>query len=257
MEFRILGPMEVREGTRRLDVPGGRARALLAMLVLHADDAVPSERLVDELWGEQPPPTANTVVQMHVLKLRKLLEPDREAPGRPSLLVTQGSGYRLAIDPGDVDAGRFKQLLDQAAGQPAEPRSRLLAKALALWRGPALVDFTFHPFAQGTIAALEELRLSALEARIEADLEIGREHGLVTELDQLVAEHPFRERLRGLQMLALYHAGRQADALAAYRAARDLLVDELGIEPGPDLREIEAAVLRQDPSLRGCPRHGP
>ncbi len=253
MEFRILGPMEVREGTRRLDVPGGRAGALLAMLVLHAGDVVPSERLVDELWGEQPPHTANTVVQMHVLKLRKLLEPDRDALGRSTLLVTQGSGYRLAISPGDVDAGRFRQLLDQAAGQPAEPRSRLLAKALALWRGPALADFTFHPFAQGTIAALEELRLSALEARIEADLEIGREHGLVTELDQLVAEHPFRERLRCLQMLALYRAGRQADALAVYRAARDLLVDELGIEPGPDLREIEAAVLRQDPSLRGLP----
>lgn len=249
MEFRILGPMEVREGTRRLDVPGGRARALLAMLVLHAGDAVPSERLVDELWGERPPPTANTVVQMHVLKLRKLLEPDREALGRPTLLVTEGSGYRLAIDPGDVDAGRFKQLLDQAAGQPAEPRSRLLAKALALWRGPALADFTYQPFAQGTIAALEELRLSALEARIGADLEMGREHGLVAELDQLVAAHPFRERLRGLQMLALYRSGRQADALAAYHDARDLLVDELGIEPGPELREIEAAVLRQDPSL--------
>ncbi|MGW9414728.1 BTAD domain-containing putative transcriptional regulator [Arthrobacter cupressi] len=249
MEFRILGPMEVREGTRRLDVPGGRARALLAMLVLHAGDAVPSERLVDELWGEQPPPTANTVVQMHVLKLRKLLEPDREALGHPTLLVTQGSGYRLAISPGDVDAGRFKQLLDQAAGQPAEPRSRLLTEALALWRGPALADFAFHPFAQGTITALEELRLSALEARIEADLELGRNHGLVAELDLLVAEHPFRERLSGLLMLALYRAGRQADAIAAYRDARNRLVDELGVEPGPGLREIEAAVLRQDPSL--------
>ena len=249
MEFRILGPMEVREGTRRLDVPGGRARALLAMLVLHAGDAVPSERLVDELWGEKPPPTANTVVQMHVLKLRKLLEPDREALGHPTLLVTQGSGYRLAISPGDVDAGRFKQLLDQAAGQPAEPRSRLLTEALALWRGPALADFAFHPFAQGTITALEELRLSALEARIEADLELGRDHGLVAELDLLVAGHPFRERLCGLRMLALYRAGRQAEALAAYRDARNRLVDELGVEPGPGLRELEAAVLRQDPSL--------
>ncbi|WP_458114477.1 AAA family ATPase [Arthrobacter sp. R1-13] len=249
MEFRILGPMEVREGDRRLEVPAGRARALLAMLVLHAGDAVPSERLVDELWGEQPPATASTVVQLHVLKLRKLLEPDRKDPGRPTLLVTQGSGYRLAIEPRDVDAGRFKQLLDEAAGQPAERRSKLLADALALWRGPALADFTYHPFAQSTIATLDELRLVALEARIEADLEMGRDYGVIAELDTLVAENPFRERLRGLQMLALYRAGRQADALAAYRGARDLLMDELGVEPGPDLREIEAAVLRQDPSL--------
>lgn len=249
MEFRILGPMEVRDGTRRLDVPGGRARALLAMLVLHAGNAIPAERLVDELWGEQPPPSASTVVQLHVLKLRKLLEPDREDHGRPTLLITQGSGYRLAIEPGDVDAGRFKQLLDDAVGQPAELRSKLLADALGLWRGPALADFTYHPFAQSTIATLAELRLAALEARIEADLELGREQGLIAELDPLVAEHPFRERLRGLQMLALYRAGRQADALAAYRAARDLLMDELGVEPGPDLREMERAVLRQDPSL--------
>ena len=251
MEFRILGPMEVRDGTRRLDVPGGRARALLAMLVLHAGDAVPSERLIDELWGEQAPPTASTVVQLHVLKLRKLLEPDREDLGRHALLVTQGSGYRLAIEPEDVDAGRFKKLLDEAAGQPAELRAKLLADALALWRGPALADFTYHPFAQSTIAGLAELRLAALEARIDADIEMGREHGLIAELDALVAEHPFRERLRGLQMLALYRAGRQADALAAYRATRNLLLDELGVEPGPDLRKIQAAVLRQDPALGG------
>lgn len=249
MEFRILGPMEVRDGTRRLDVPGGRARALLAMLVLHAGNAVPAERLIDELWGEQPPPSASTVIQLHVLKLRKVLEPRREDLGRPTLLVTQGNGYRLAIEPGHVDAGRFKQLIDQAASQPAELRSKLLTDALALWHGPALADFIYHPFAQSTIATLDELRLSALEARIEADLEMGREEGLIAELDALVAEHPFRERLRGLQMIALYRAGRQADALAAYRAARDLLVDELGVEPGPDLREIEAAVLRQDPAL--------
>lgn len=249
MEFRILGPMEVRDGDRRLDVPAGRARALLAMLVLHAGDAVSSERLVDELWGEQPPPTASTVVQLHVLKLRKLLEPDRQDLGHPKLLVTQGNGYRLAIEPGDVDAGRFKHLVDEASGQPAELRSELLAEALALWRGPALADFTYHPFAQSTIAALGELRLAALEGRIEADLELGRDQGLMAEIDPLVAEYPFRERLRGLQMLALYRAGRQADSLAAYRTARDLLVDELGIEPGPGLREIEAAVLRQDPSL--------
>lgn len=246
MEFRILGPMEVRDGTRRLDVPGGRARALLAILVLHAGNAVPAERLIDELWGEQPPPTASTVIQLHVLKLRKLLEPDREELGRPALLVTQGSGYRLAIEPADVDAGRFKQLIDQAASQPAELRSKLLRDALALWQGPALADFTYHPFAQSTIAALSELRLAALEARIEADLEMGREQGLIAELDALVAGHPFRERLRGLQMLALYRAGRQAEALAAYRGARNLLVDELGVEPGPDLRAIHDAVLRQD-----------
>ncbi len=250
MEFRILGPMEVRDGARSIEVPGGRARALLAMLVLHAGDVVPAERLIDELWGELPPPTAGTIVQMHVLKLRKILEPGREAIGHPALLVTQGSGYRLAIDPGSVDAVRFKQILDQAYGRQSEQRAERLAEALALWRGPALADFIYQPFAQSTIASLEELRLAALEARIEADLDVGREQGLAAELDELVREHPFRERLRALQMRALYRMGRQADALAAYRAARELLVEELGVEPGPELRQLEASILRHDPSLR-------
>ncbi len=159
------------------------------------------------------------------------------------------AGYRLAVDPDTVDANRFTRLLDQARLAAGEPRSAMLAEALRLWRGPALADFTYEPFAQRAIAALEELRLGAMEDRIDADLALGRHHELVAEIEGLVAEHPFRERLRGQLMLALYRSGRQADALAAFRAARDALVEELGIEPGPALRDLEVAILQQDRAL--------
>jgi DNA-binding SARP family transcriptional activator/tetratricopeptide (TPR) repeat protein len=249
MEFRILGSMEVLDGARRIQLPAGRGRALLALLVLHAGEAVASERLIDELWGEHPPATAATVVQGLVSRLRKQLEPGRGRREAPTILQTVGSGYRLAIDPEDVDADRFKRLLDEARAAALELRSVKLADALGLWRGPALADFTYEPFAQRAIMALDELRLVAIEDRIETNLGLGRAGELVAELHQLVGTHPFRERLRGLLMLALYRAGRQADALEAYRDARSALVDELGVEPGPALRELEVAMLRHDPSL--------
>ncbi len=249
MEFRILGSMEVLDGTRRVGLPAGRRRALLALLVLNAGEVVSAERLIDELWGEDPPATAPTVVQGLVSRLRKELEPGRAKGAPPALLETVGSGYRLAVDPQAVDADRFKRLIDQARGAPLEVRSQMLADALNMWRGPALADFTYEPFAQRAITALVELRLGAVEERIETDLSLGRTGSLVVELDQLVKEQPFRERFRGLLMLVLYRTGRQADALEAYRDARATLIDELGVEPGPDLQELERAILRHDPSL--------
>jgi DNA-binding SARP family transcriptional activator len=249
MQFLILGSMEVLDGDRRLDLPAGRARALLAFLVLHVDEAVSSEQLIDELWGEDPPPTAGTVVQGLVSRLRRVLEPSRGKGEPAALLQTVGPGYRLAVDPDAVDANRFKRLLDEASGTTARMRSRTLGSALRLWRGQALADFTYEPFAQAAIRALEELRLGAIEDRIDADLALGRHGNLVAEIEELVAAHPFRERLHGQMMIALYRAGRQADALTAYQTAREALVEELGIEPGQTLRELEQAILRQDRSL--------
>jgi DNA-binding SARP family transcriptional activator len=249
VEFRILGSMEVFDGDRRVDLPAGRARALLAFLVLHVGEVVSSERLIDELWGENPPPTAGTVVQGLVSRLRKVLEPGR-GKGEPAVLLqTVGTGYRLAVDPDAVDANRFKRLLDEARRTKGLVRSGTLASALRLSRGQALADFTYEPFAQRAIHALEELRLGAIEDRIDADLALGRYGNLVAEIEELVAAHPFRERLRGQLMLALYRTGRQADALAAYQAAREALVEELGIDPGQALQDLEQAVLRHDRSL--------
>jgi DNA-binding SARP family transcriptional activator len=249
LEFQILGSMEVLDGTRRVDLPAGRGRALLALLVLHAGETVSAERLIDELWGEHPPATAPTVVQGLVSRLRKELEPDRGKGQPPTVLETVGPGYRLAIERAAVDADRFKRSLDEARTAIPEVRSQMLADALSLWHGPALADFTYEPFAQRAITALEELRLSAIEDRAETDLSLGRAAALVGDLEQLIKEHPFRERLRGLLMIALYRSGRQADALEAYRDARDALVDELGIEPGPALQDLEQAILRHDPAL--------
>jgi DNA-binding SARP family transcriptional activator len=249
VEFRILGPMEVLDGGRRVPLPGGRGRALLALLMLHAGEPVSADRLIDELWGESPPPTARTVVHGLVSRLRGVLEPGRGKARPGALLQTFGNGYRLAIETDAVDAHRFKRLIDEARGAPAEVRARMLSAALILWRGPPLSDFAYEPFAQRAITALEELRTQATEDRIEADLASGRARDLVPELEQLIRAHPFRERLRGLLMLALYRSGRQADALRAYRDARSLLVEELGLEPSPALRDLEAAILRQDPAL--------
>src|ERR671918_541005 len=249
MEFRILGPTEVLDRGRRVPLPGGRGRALLALLVLHAGQPVSADRLIDQLWGESPPPTARTVVHGLVSRLRGVLEPGRGKARPGALLQTSGSGYRLAIEPEAVDAHRFKRLIDEARDAPAEVRAAKLSTALGLWRGPALADFAYEPFAQRAITALEELRTQAIEDRIEADLASGRAAELVTELEELIRAHPFRERLRGLQMLALYRSGRQADALLAYLDARSRLVEELGLEPGRALRELETAILRQDPTL--------
>lgn len=249
MEFRILGATEVLDGNRRVALPAGRGRALLALLLLHAGEAVTAERLIDELWGERPPPTAGTVVQGLVSRLRKALEPERRKGDPSTLLHTVGAGYRLAISPDALDADRFKRLVDEARSGAPEFRSAKLTDALGLWHGPALADFRYEPFAQQAITALEEARLTAIEDRVETDLALGRSGDLVGEVSALIDVHPFRERLRELQMLALYRAGRQADALQAYRDARTVLNDELGIEPGPALRKLEAAILRQESAL--------
>jgi DNA-binding SARP family transcriptional activator/tetratricopeptide (TPR) repeat protein len=245
MDFRILGPLEVREGDQPIPLAGGRQRAVLALLILNANETVSTDRLVEELWGERAPATAPKVVQNHVSQLRRALG--------DGLLVTHGAGYTLRLEPGSVDLDRFERLLQEGrralAGGDAEQASDLLSQALSLWRGPPLADFAFESFAQTEIARLEERRLVALEERIDADLALGRHADLVGELEALVRDHPRRERLHCQLMLCLYRSGRQAEALDVYQAARKALVEELGIDPGRRLRELHQAILRQDPAL--------
>ena len=246
MEFGILGPLEVRRDGDTLALGGVKQRSLLAILLLHANEVVGSERLIDAVWGEQPPGTAATALHGYVSQLRKALEPG----GAPySVLVTHPPGYVLHVERTSFDLPRFESLVADAEAAEPEPAAALLREALALWRGPPLADLAYEAFAQPEIARLEELRLAALEDRIEADLALGRHADLIAELEQLVSTHPLRERLRGQLILALYRAGRQAEALEAYQDTRRTLVDELGIDPGRSLQELERAILRQDPSL--------
>jgi YVTN family beta-propeller protein len=257
MEFRILGPLEVRSEGRELSLGGAKQRALLAVLLLHANEVVSTDRLVDELWGDRPPATASKVVRVYVSQLRKALRGRRGQGEEERVLVTRPAGYMLCVEAGQLDADRFEGTVGQARQELAAGRARraahMLLEALALWRGPALADFALDAFAQGEIARLEEARISALEERIEADLVLGRHSELVGELESLVTAHPLRERLRGQLMLALYRCGRQAEALAAYREARSLLVEELGLEPSHELQGLEKAILVQDPSLAVTP----
>ncbi|MBW3663736.1 MAG: AAA family ATPase [Actinobacteria bacterium] len=249
MELRLLGPLEVVVDGHTVALPGGRIRSLLALLALHARQILPADRLIDELWGGDPPPTASTALQNLVSRLRKLLEPCRGRDDPPTVLVTHAPGYVLAVDHERIDVHRFRRLVEGALDAPAPERAEQLSAALDLWRGPALADFTYEPFAQTPIAALDELRVTALETRIGADLELDRHVEVVAELEELVAAHPLREDLRAHLMVALYRCGRQAEALDGYRTARRQLVDELGMEPGTRLRALEQAVLAQDPNL--------
>jgi DNA-binding SARP family transcriptional activator len=249
MEFRILGPLEVDDRGRRLPLRGPRQRALLASLLLRAGEIVPEDRLLDEVWRGEPPPSGGAALRVRISQLRKALA----AAGSPAALATRSPGYVLDVDPGQVDALRFERLLDEgraalAAGDAAAAAATL-REALGLWRGPPLPELADEPFAAGEIGRLEGLRLEAVEERIEADLQLGRHRELAAELEELASEHPFRERLCAQLMLALYRSGRQAEALAAYRAARTVHVEELGIEPTRRLQELEQAILRQDPSL--------
>jgi DNA-binding SARP family transcriptional activator len=252
MEFRLLGPLEVRDGERAIQVGGGKERALLALLLLSVGRVVPTDRLTDDLWGERPPATAAKALQLYVSHLRKALGTDA--------IVTRAPGYALRIDREQLDAHRFERLFDlgRAASEGGDARAaaRLFGEALSLWRGPALADLAFEGFAQPEIARLEELRLAALQQRVDADLALGRHAELVAELEGLVARHPLRERPRAQLMLALYRCGRQAEALGTYRDGRRALVDELGIEPGAELQELERAMLNQDPAL-GAPAAPP
>src|SRR5918994_3484065 len=249
MEYRILGPLEVRAGDGQVELRGVRQRELLAVLLLHANEIVSSDRLIDELWQGDPPPTAAKIVQNSVSQLRRLLEPE--------LLVTRSPGYLLRVEPGELDADRFERVVEQAradlAAGDAAKAAEQLREALALWRGPALVDFSDAPFARVESARLEELRLAATEDRIEAELALGRHGDLVAELEALVAQHPLRERLRAQLMVALYRSGRQAEALRVYHETREVLVEELGLEPSRALQRLERAVLAQDPSLELTP----
>jgi YVTN family beta-propeller protein len=249
VEFRILGPLELVVDGRPVELPGGRQRTLLALLVLHANEVVSSDRLMDGLWGEQPPATAAKVLQNAVSQVRRSLG--------NGLIVTRAPGYLLRVEPEAIDARRFESLLEEgretlAAGEAAEA-ARIFRDALGLWRGPPLDDFAYEPFAQTEIARLEELRLRALEERIEADLALGRHADLVGELERLVADHPLRERPRGQLMLALYRSGRQAEALQAYQDGRRLLAEELGLEPGTALQQLEQQILTRDPALEAPP----
>ena len=243
MEFRILGPLEVADGDAVVPLAGVKQRALLAVLLLNANQVVSSDRLVDELWTGQAPEAGRAALQVRVSQLRKALGDGGAA------LVTRPPGYLVRVGRDELDLHRFEVLVSEAdAAEPAVAASKL-REALALWRGPPLADIGYEAFAQNAIRRLEELRLAALEKRIDAELTLGRHADLIAELETLVAEHPLRERLRGQLMLALYRCGRQADALAAYQSARRVLVDELGIEPSPPLRELEQAMLRQDSAL--------
>ena len=244
LQFRILGPLEVSRDGAAVSVGARKQRAVLALLLLNANRVVPTERLIDELWGDSPPETARSALQVYVAALRKALG------GEGSPLRTSAPGYVLDVEPGALDLDRFVALrAESQAAADEKRRSALLREALELWRDTPLADLSAEPFAATAVARLEEQRLETLEQRIDADLALGRHASLVPELEALVAEHPYRERLRAQLMLALYRSGRQADALDAYRTARRTLDDELGLEPGPALRELEAAILRHDPRL--------
>jgi len=248
MEFRILGPLEIRSESGLTQDLAGKQRALLAVLLLHADEAVSTGRLIDALWGDEPPDTAGKALQVYISRLRKLLEPDGKG-----LLVTRPPGYALQLGAHELDLRRFERLREEASsaaadGDPATAEARL-AEALSLWRGSPLADLAQEPFAHTEIARLEELRLLAVEDRNDALLALGRHAEVVAETEALIADHPLRERLRAQLILALYRSRRQAEALDAYQAARRALVDDLGIEPSPELQQLEGRILRQDPSL--------
>ncbi len=263
MDYLILGSLEVSNGDRTIRLAGDKQRALLAVLLLHANEVVPADRLMDDLWGERLPPAALKALQAHVSRLRKALgangdglvdEAGDRSPGvSGGVLATQGHGYVLRVEPGELDLDRFRALIEEgrealAAGEP-ERAATILRAGLALWRGPPLADFAYELFAQGVIAQLQEVHLGAVEDRVEADLALGRHHDLVGELTALVEANPLRERLRAQLMLALYRRGRQAEALAVYQEFRHALSEQLGLDPGTGLQQLEVAILNRDGSL--------
>jgi len=249
VEFRILGSLEVRRDGGVVEIGAAKLRALLTLLLLRRGEPVTTETLIEHLWDGHPPATAVKVVHVYVSQLRKAL-----AGG---VLQTRPGGYALAVGPDAVDAARFEDLLARGRallgdGEP-EAAAAVLREALGLWRGPALADFPYAEFAREEAARLEELRSVALELRLEAELTLGRTGEVVPELERLVRDHPYRENLRRLLMLALYRAGRQADALAAYQDARRALADDLGLDPSRSLQQLQAAILRQIPGVPNRP----
>jgi DNA-binding SARP family transcriptional activator len=241
VEYRILGPLEVLEDGQPVSLGGSKQRALLAILLLHANEVVSRDRLIEELWGGSPPDTAQTALHVHVSQLRKILGSET--------IVTLAPGYSIRVAAGELDLDRFEHLVDEAHRQEAAEAAATLREALGLWRGSPLAEFDSAAFADTERGRLEEQRLAVLEQRIEADLVLGRHGTVIAELEALVRMHPLREHPRGQLMLALYRCGRQADALAVYRQGRRFLREELGLEPGKDLRRLESAILNHDPSL--------
>jgi DNA-binding SARP family transcriptional activator len=252
IEFRVLGSLEVVKDGRPVALGSPQQRALLAVLLLHWGEPVSLDRLTDELWGERPPASAIKIVQGYVSNLRRVLG--------EGVVVTQGRAYVLRAEAGRLDVERFEAFLAEGRralrDRDASRAAALLREALGLWRGPPLADFTYQQFARSEIARLEGTRLSALEDRIDAELALGEHARLVGELEALVRQYPTRERFVGQLMLALYRSGRQAEALEAYRGARRRLVDELGLNPGRELQELERATLAQDPALEAPTRRG-
>src|SRR5262245_11420121 len=245
MHYRVLGPLEVWDGDREISLGSPRRRALLAVLVTRSNEVVSSDRLADVLWSGEPPTAAANVVQGHISGLRRAL-------GR-NAIATRPGGYTLVVDSELIDLRRFERLVEEGSRALADGRaaeaSEQLREALALWRGRALADVADEPLLRPDVGRLEELRLLALERRLEAELALGRHAELVGELEAFVAQNPLREGPVAHLMLALYRSGRQAEALDAYRRARQSLVDELGLEPSPMLQEVERAILRHDPAL--------
>jgi YVTN family beta-propeller protein len=251
MDYQILGPRQVCQNGRSVGFGGEKQRALLAVLLLHANEVVSADQLIDDLRGERPPATAPKALQVHVSRLRRALDDHGDASD--SVLLTRGRGYLIRVEPGELDLDRFRGLVEEGRGAlgagDLEEAANLFRVGLALWRGPPLGDFTYEAFATPAIAQLEELHLEALEERVEADLALGRHRDLVGELAALVERNPLRERLRAQLMLALYRCARQAEALAVYQKFRRTLSEELGLDPGPGLQQLELAVLNRDPSL--------
>ena len=253
MQFRVLGPLEIETDTGLLPLRGAKQRALLALLLMYPNEVVPRDLLIEGLWGESAGERAGHSLEAQVSRLRKAL-----FPAGDGTLQTRATGYQLNLHPDELDVLRFERLLEQASsaleGGDAAAAAATIREALGLWRGRPFEDVTYESFARIEIERLDELRLAAVEDRIEAELALARHAQLVSELEALVRRHPLRERFRAQLMLALYRSGRQADALGVYQDARRALVDELGIEPGPALRELEQAILRQDPALRSLER---
>jgi DNA-binding SARP family transcriptional activator len=256
MDVRILGPLEVRAAGRPLPLGGTKQRAVLAMLALHANQVVSIDYLVDGLWGQASPDSATNAVQVYISRLRKLLHASPREGSAAFVLVRRRPGYLLELDADELDLARFERLAHQGT-QALRPAPRLAAaklrEAQELWRGPPLAEFTDEPFAQAESARLEEQRLTVLQARIEADLALGRHAELIGELEALVARQPLREELHQQLLLSLYRSGRQAEALEAYRRVRQTLAEELGIDPGRALQELQAAILAQDGRLDWIP----
>ena len=253
--YRILGPLEVLSPAGPINLGGPRQRSVLAILLLDANRVVSIDRLADDLYGEAQPASAVTQVHRQISELRSLLEPDRTSGADSAVIETRPPGYRILVAPDALDLQVFERRVDEAgevfAAGDAEGAARIYREALAVWRGLPLADLAFEPFAESVIERLGELRLTVVEKCIEAELELGRGSELVPELEQLVAEHPLNDRLRGQLMVALYRAGRQAEALETFRAGRAALVEAFGLEPTPALKDLEARVLLQDRTLDG------